>query len=174
MTRIESSSTLLSIKTGGCPEDCGYCPQSARYKTEVEALRLMNSEEVERAARAAKEAGATRIATLSIVCEMIESVKRIGLETRVMLSAEHTGQLAPVGLDCYNHNPDTGPEDYGRMRTYEDRLETITNLHERVLRRYYWHGRKRRRADWSFAHAGLNERARLAPILRDLTIGSWR
>ena len=83
-------STLLSIKTGGCLEDPGYCPQSARYKTEVEASRLMNSEEVERAARAAKKAGATRFCGLaiakgsrdvSIVCEMIESVKRIGLET---------------------------------------------------------------------------------------------
>jgi biotin synthase len=138
-------STLLSIKTGGCPEDCGYCPQSARYKTGVEASRLMNLEEVERAACAAKEAGATRFCMgaawrspkdrdVSVVCEMIERVKGIGLETCVtlgMLSAEHVKQLARAGLDYYNHNLDTGPEDYSRIittRAYEDRLETIANV----------------------------------------------
>lgn len=138
-------STLLSIKTGGCPEDCGYCPQSARYVTGVEASRLMSSEEVEHAARAAKDAGATRFCMgaawrspkdrdVSAVCEMIEIVKGIGLETCVtlgMLSTNQAKQLAHAGLDYYNHNLDTGPEDYARVittRTYKDRLDTIANV----------------------------------------------
>lgn len=135
-------SQLLSIKTGGCPEDCGYCSQSARAKTGLEATPLMDLESVLATAAAAKEAGVQRFCMgaawrsprdrdLERVCEMIEGVKALGLETCVtlgMLSAEQSQRLAEAGLDFYNHNIDTSPEYYPKIattRTLDDRLQTL-------------------------------------------------
>jgi biotin synthase len=135
-------STLLSIKTGGCPEDCGYCPQAAQYETGVPASKLMAVQAVLAEATAAKEAGAQRFCMgaawrspkdhdLETVCTIIEGVKALGLETCVtlgMLTPAQTGRLKEAGLDYYNHNLDTSPEYYGRVittRTYQDRLDTL-------------------------------------------------
>jgi biotin synthase len=135
-------STLLSIKTGGCPEDCAYCPQSARYDTGVKAEKLMRLDAVLAEARAAKEAGASRFCMgaawrspkdrdLETVCAMVEGVKALGLETCVtlgMLTAPQAGRLKASGLDYYNHNLDTSPEYYEQIittRTYQDRLDTL-------------------------------------------------
>ena len=121
-------STLLSIKTGGCPEDCAYCPQSARYDTGVRAEKLMALETVLAEARAAKSAGASRFCMgaawrspkdreLDSVCEMVEAIKALGLETCAtlgMLTATQARRLKYSGLDYYNHNLDTSPEFYGR------------------------------------------------------------
>jgi biotin synthase len=140
-------STLLSIKTGACPEDCAYCPQSVRYATGVDRHDLMPLAEVREAARRAKESGATRFcmgasyrgpkdSQLAPILAMIEEVKALGLETCATLGLLRPGQaerLAAAGLDYYNHNLDTSPEFYGRIistRTYADRLETL----ERVRR----------------------------------------
>ncbi len=140
-------STLLSIKTGGCPEDCAYCPQSARYKTGVEAERLLAVDAVLEAAARAKAGGATRFCMgaawrsprdrdLETVCEMIEGVKGLGLETCVtlgMLSDAQTKRLADAGLDYYNHNIDTSEEYYGEIittREYQDRLDTLERVRE--------------------------------------------
>jgi biotin synthase len=140
-------STLLSIKTGGCPEDCAYCPQSAAYDTGVEATKLLELEEVLTAARAAREAGATRFCMgaawrspkdrdIDRVCAMIEGVHALGLEscaTLGMLTAEHARKLKAAGLDYYNHNLDTSPERYGAVistRVYQDRLETLAHVRE--------------------------------------------
>ncbi len=138
-------STLLSIKTGGCPEDCAYCPQSARYDTGVRAERLMALDLVLAEARAAKEAGASRFCMgaawrepkdrdLDGVCAMVEGVKALGLETCAtlgMLTAEQAHRLKACGLDYYNHNLDTSPEFYGQIittRTYADRLQTLEHV----------------------------------------------
>jgi biotin synthase len=138
-------STLLSIKTGGCPEDCAYCPQSAHYDTGVEAEKLMPLGQVLAEARAARDAGATRFCMgaawrspkdrdLERVCAMIEGVKELGLETCVtlgMLTPRQARKLKDAGLDYYNHNLDTSPDFYGKIistRTYEDRLETLENV----------------------------------------------
>ncbi len=135
-------STLLSIKTGGCPEDCGYCPQSARYDTGVNAAKLMDVSAVLKAAAAAKAAGAQRFCMgaawrspkdhdLGQVCAMVEGVKALGLETCVtlgMLRGDQADRLKSAGLDYYNHNLDTSPEFYGAVittRTYQDRLDTL-------------------------------------------------
>jgi biotin synthase len=135
-------STLLSIKTGGCPEDCAYCPQSARYDTGVDAEKLMTLDAVLAEARAAKSAGASRFCMgaawrspkdrdLDQVCEMVEAVKGLGLETCAtlgMLTAAQARALRRAGLDYYNHNLDTSPEFYGEVittRIYQDRLETL-------------------------------------------------
>jgi biotin synthase len=135
-------STLLSIKTGGCPEDCGYCPQAAQYETGVPASKLMAVQAVLAEAAAAKAAGAQRFCMgaawrapkdhdLETVCAMIEGVKAMGLETCVtlgMLTPAQSGRLKAAGLDYYNHNLDTSPEYYGRVittRTYQDRLDTL-------------------------------------------------
>lgn len=135
-------STLLSIKTGACPEDCAYCPQSAHYKTELEIERLLPLEQVIESAQTAKAKGASRFCMgaawrrprdkdLEPVLEMIRAVKDLGLETCVtlgMLTAEQTARLKAAGLDYYNHNLDTSPEFYGEIistRTYQDRLETL-------------------------------------------------
>jgi biotin synthase len=135
-------STLLSIKTGGCPEDCGYCPQAAQYETGVPASKLMAVQAVLAEAQAAKAAGAQRFCMgaawrspkdhdLETVCAMIEGVKAMGLETCVtlgMLTPAQSGRLKAAGLDYYNHNLDTSPEYYGRVittRTYQDRLDTL-------------------------------------------------
>jgi len=140
-------STLLSIKTGGCPEDCAYCPQAARYKTGVKAERLMDLDAVLAAARAAKAAGASRFCMgaawrspkdrdLEAVCAMVEGVKALGLETCVtlgMLTAGQARRLRESGLDYYNHNLDTSPEYYGQIittRTYQDRLETLGHVRD--------------------------------------------
>lgn len=138
-------STLLSIKTGGCSEDCGYCPQAARYHTDVEKQDLMQLEEVLAAARAAKENGASRFCMgaawrspkqrdLEPVLKMIQEVKAMGLETCATLGMLKDGQaeqLKDAGLDYYNHNLDTAPEYYGDVittRTYQDRLDTLDRV----------------------------------------------
>jgi biotin synthase len=138
-------STLLSIKTGGCPEDCAYCPQSARYDTGVRAEKLMALETVLAEARAAKSAGASRFCMgaawrspkdreLDAVCEMVEAIKALGLETCAtlgMLTAAQARRLKESGLDYYNHNLDTSPEFYGQIittRVYQDRLETLDHV----------------------------------------------
>jgi biotin synthase len=138
-------STLLSIKTGGCPEDCAYCPQSARYDTGVRAEKLMALDAVLAEARAAKSAGASRFCMgaawrepkdrdLDGVCAMVEGVKSLGLETCAtlgMLTAPQARRLKESGLDYYNHNLDTSPEFYGEIittRTYQDRLETLDQV----------------------------------------------
>jgi biotin synthase len=138
-------STLLSIKTGGCPEDCGYCPQAARYHTGVEAQDLLPLADVVLAARAAKDAGATRFCMgaawrgpkardLPPVLEMVRAVKALGLETCCtlgMLKEGQAEQLRDAGLDYYNHNLDTSPEFYGEIittREYGDRLDTLERV----------------------------------------------
>ncbi len=135
-------STLLSIKTGGCPEDCAYCPQAARYDTGVDAAKIMSLDAVLAEARAAKHAGASRFCMgaawrepkdrdLDKVCEMVEGVRALGLETCATLGMLTDGQarrLKSSGLDYYNHNLDTSPEYYGQIistRTYKDRLDTL-------------------------------------------------
>ncbi len=143
-------STLLSIKTGGCSEDCGYCPQAARYHTDVEKQDLMQLEEVLAAARAAKENGASRFCMgaawrspkqrdLEPVLDMIREVKAMGLETCATLGMLKDGQaeqLKDAGLDYYNHNLDTAPEYYGDVittRTYQDRLDTLDRVREQDI-----------------------------------------
>jgi biotin synthase len=143
-TRIQRS-TLLSIKTGGCPEDCGYCPQAARYHTGVESQDLLPLDEVVNAARAAKEHGASRFCMgaawrgpkardLAPVLEMVREVKALGLETCCTLGMLKDGQaeqLREAGLDYYNHNLDTAPEFYGNVittRDYRDRLDTLERV----------------------------------------------
>jgi biotin synthase len=140
-------STLLSIKTGGCSEDCGYCPQAARYHTGVENEDLMQLDEVLAAAKAAKESGASRFCMgaawrgpkqrdLEPVLKMIEEVKALGLETCAtlgMLKEGQAEQLKEAGLDYYNHNLDTAPEFYGDVittRTYQDRLDTLERVRD--------------------------------------------
>jgi len=138
-------STLLSIKTGGCPEDCKYCAQSARYDTDLEAEKLLAVKEVVREARKAKAVGATRFCMgaawrnpkdrdLPHVLEMIREVKAMGLETCAtlgMVTAEQATALKEGGLDYYNHNVDTSEEFYSKIittRTYQDRLDTLANV----------------------------------------------
>jgi biotin synthase len=140
-------STLLSIKTGACPEDCGYCPQSAHHQVELERERLLPLEEVLEAARAARATGATRFCmgaawrnptdrNLDRVIEMVQAVREQGLETCMtlgMLTAEQAQRLADAGLDYYNHNLDTSPEFYGEIistRTYQERLDTLGYVRE--------------------------------------------
>ena len=140
-------STLLSIKTGGCPEDCGYCPQAANYETGTKASKLMDVEVVLAEARAAREKGAQRFCmgaawrspkdrALDTVCDMIAGVKELGLETCVtlgMLTGPQTAKLKAAGLDYYNHNLDTSPEYYGKVittRVYQDRLDTLSHVRD--------------------------------------------
>ena len=140
-------STLLSIKTGGCPEDCGYCPQSVHHEAPVQAEKLMKVDTVVEAARAAKRAGASRFCmgaawrnprgrNFERVLEMVERVRAEGLETCVtlgMLDAQQSQRLKAAGLDYYNHNLDTSPEFYGEIistRTYEDRLDTLRHVRD--------------------------------------------
>jgi len=135
-------STLLSIKTGACPEDCAYCPQSVRYDTGVSRTALLEVEAVRDSAERARAAGATRFCLgaayrspkardLEVIAQMIREVRALGLEscaTLGMLTPEQAGQLKSAGLDYYNHNLDTSPEFYGEIittRTYQDRLETL-------------------------------------------------
>ena len=138
-------STLCSIKTGACPEDCAYCPQSARYDTGLEREKLMAVEKVIEEAKAAKASGATRFCMgaawrspknrdMPYVTTMVKGVKALGLETCMtlgMLDEDQAQELASAGLDYYNHNLDTSPEYYGEIittRTYQDRLETLANV----------------------------------------------
>ena len=140
-------STLLSIKTGRCPEDCGYCPQSVRFDTEVETEALLPLDEVITKAKQAKENGSSRFCMgaawrspkdkdLVPVIEMVKAVKELGLETCMtlgMLNAEQSVRLKEAGLDYYNHNLDTSPEYYGEVittRTYQDRLDTIMHVRD--------------------------------------------
>jgi len=140
-------STLLSIKTGGCPEDCGYCPQAARYHTGVEAQPLLGLDTVLDAAREAKTNGASRFCMgaawrgpkqrdLEPVLDMVRGVKALGLETCATLGMLKDGQaeqLKAAGLDYYNHNLDTAPEFYGQIittRDYQDRLDTLERVRE--------------------------------------------
>lgn len=138
-------STLLSIKTGACPEDCAYCPQSTRYDTGLEVEQLMEIEQVLQQARAAAASGATRFCMgaawrspkqrdMPQVIAMVKGVRELGLEscmTLGMLTKEQARELAEAGLDYYNHNLDTSPEYYGDIittRTYQDRLETLDHV----------------------------------------------
>lgn len=140
-------STLLSIKTGACPEDCKYCPQSAHYRTDVEKERLMEVERVLDAAQKAKNSGSTRFCMgaawknpkdrdMPYLMEMIKGVKDMGLETCMtlgMLTPEQAQDLSNAGLDYYNHNLDTSPEFYGNIittRTYQDRLDTLSHVRD--------------------------------------------
>jgi biotin synthase len=139
--------TLLSIKTGGCPEDCAYCPQSAHFETGVRAQKLMALDAVLAEARAAKDGGASRFCMgaawrepkdrdLDKVCAMVEGVRSLGLETCVtlgMLTGPQAARLKSAGLDYYNHNLDTSPEFYGDIistRTYQERLDTLAHVRE--------------------------------------------
>ncbi len=140
-------STLLSIKTGGCPEDCAYCPQSAHYSTGVSSEPLMDPDDVVEEAQRARDAGASRYCMgaawrspkdrdLDRVCEMVERVKSLGLETCVtlgMLNADQAKRLKEAGLDYYNHNLDTSEAFYGRIiktRTYRERLDTLAHVRD--------------------------------------------
>jgi biotin synthase len=147
---VETAS-LLSIKTGGCPEDCGYCSQSAHYDTDVKATKLMDRETVVATAQRAKEAGASRFCMaaawrnpkdkdLDRVCEMVSAVKDLGLETCAtlgMLTKDQARRLQDAGLDFYNHNVDTSREFYGKIistRTMEDRIETLAHARHAGLK----------------------------------------
>jgi biotin synthase len=138
-------STLLSIKTGGCSEDCGYCTQSSYHSAGVENTKMLDVEEVLKAAKAAKEAGAGRFCMgaawrepskedMTSVVEMVKEVRALGMETCAtlgMLNDEQTEQLRAAGLDYYNHNLDTAPEFYGNVittRDYQDRIDTLERV----------------------------------------------
>ena len=144
-------SNLLSVKTGGCPEDCGYCPQSAKFDTGTKAEKLMEVNTVVAQAEQAKAGGATRFCMgaawrspkdrdLDKVCEMVTQVRNLGMETCVtlgMLRAEQAERLSDAGLDYYNHNLDTSEEFYGEIittRTYDDRLETLGHVRNAGLK----------------------------------------
>lgn len=144
-------SSLLSIKTGGCPEDCAYCPQAARYQTDMEVQALMSVHQVTEAARKAKESGASRLCMgaawrevrdnrdFDRVIDMVKSVNELDMEvccTLGMLSESQAQRLADAGLYAYNHNLDTSEDDYKRIistRTYDDRLNTIDNVRKAKL-----------------------------------------
>lgn len=140
-------SQLCSIKTGGCEEDCAYCPQSARYNTEVEATKMLELKRVVEGAIQAKEAGATRYCMgaawrspkgrhMDAICDMVKGVKELGMETCMTLGMLDVGQITQLkeaGLDYYNHNVDSSPEYYEKIittRSYEDRLQTLENVRE--------------------------------------------
>ena len=149
-TQVEFA-TLLSVKTGGCPEDCAYCPQAARFDTGVEASKLMEPAEVLQAAQRAKEAGATRFCMgaawrapkdrdIEKVAELVSTVKALGLETCAtlgMLEDGHAETLRDAGLDYYNHNLDSAPDFYGDIittRVYQDRLDTLGRVRHAGLK----------------------------------------
>ena len=140
-------SQLISIKTGGCAEDCGYCNQSAHFDTGLKASKLMDVDAVIEGAKAAKAGGASRFCMgaawrepkerdMDALCDMVSEVKSMGLETCMtlgMLTNDQAERLSTSGLDYYNHNIDTAPEDYGRVistRTFEDRLATLNTVRE--------------------------------------------
>ncbi len=145
-TKVQLS-TLLSIKTGGCPEDCAYCPQSAHHETELKASKLIDTQEVLKAAAQAKAAGSSRFCMgaawrspkdrdMDDLCEVVEGVKAMGLETCMtlgMLTGPQAQRLKGAGLDYYNHNLDTSPEFYPQIistRTYQDRLDTLAHVRD--------------------------------------------
>jgi biotin synthase len=147
---VETAS-LLSIKTGGCPEDCGYCSQSAKYDTGLKATKLMDQTAVVETARRARDAGAARFCMaaawrnpkdkdLDRVCDMVSAVKALGMETCAtlgMLTPEQAARLHDAGLDFYNHNVDTSPEFYGQIittRTMQDRIDTLSHAREAGLK----------------------------------------
>ena len=147
---VETAS-LLSIKTGGCPEDCGYCSQSAHYDAGVKATKLMDHTSVVETAQRAKDAGASRFCMaaawrnpkdkdLDRVCDMVGAVKELGLETCAtlgMLTPDQARRLREAGLDFYNHNVDTSPEFYGKIittRTMQDRIDTLAHAREAGLK----------------------------------------
>ena len=149
-TEVEGA-VLLSIKTGGCPEDCAYCPQSSRYQTGLQAQGLLSTDSIVAAASSAREAGATRFCMgaawraptdrqVEAVAGAVREVGALGLETCAtlgMLSLAQAEVLAAAGLDYYNHNLDTSPEFYGEIittRTYQDRLETLANVRQAGVR----------------------------------------
>jgi biotin synthase len=144
---VVEAAILLSVKTGACPEDCAYCPQSARWSTGLEPERLMPTEDIVAAARNAQASGATRFCMgaawrsptdrqVEAVSEAVAAVADLGMETCVtlgMLTPEQSKRLADAGLDFYNHNLDTSPEFYGEIittRTYDDRLDTLANVRD--------------------------------------------
>ena len=154
-------STLLSIKTGGCPENCSYCPQSAHFNTGIKKEPLMEIEEVVQSAKRAKEAGSTRFCMgaawrgprdedLYKVCAMVGEVKKMGLETCVtlgLLKKHQAVMLKESGLDFYNHNIDTSPEFYQKIittRCFEDRIQTLEHVrgirYKNMLWWYHRHG----------------------------------
>lgn len=147
---VETAS-LLSIKTGGCPEDCGYCSQSAQYDTGLKATKLMDQAAVVATAQRAKDAGASRFCMaaawrnpkdrdLDQVCDMVSAVKGLGMETCVtlgMLTPAQAAQLHNAGLDFYNHNVDTSPEFYDKIittRTLQDRIDTLAHVRDAGIR----------------------------------------
>jgi biotin synthase len=147
---VETAS-LLSIKTGGCPEDCGYCSQSAHYETGIKATRLMDQKTVVETATRAKEAGASRFCMaaawrnpkerdLDHVCDMVSAVKGLGMETCAtlgMLTPDQAKRLRQAGLDFYNHNVDTSPEFYDQIittRTLQDRIDTLAHARDAGLK----------------------------------------
>lgn len=140
-------STLLSIKTGGCPEDCGYCSQSVAADTDLKATKLMEVQQVLQSAAQAKDQGSTRFCMgaawrnpkdrdMPAIVEIVKGVRAMGMETCMtlgMLSPKQADMLADAGLDYYNHNLDTSPENYAKIistRTFEDRLETLANVRQ--------------------------------------------
>ena len=144
-------STLLSVKTGSCPEDCAYCPQSAHHNTGLKKEKLISLEKVKEAAKNAKALGSTRFCLgaawrsptdkdLNIVCQMIKEISKLGLETCVtlgMLKDYQAKKLAKAGLDYYNHNLDTSENYYSKIistRTYDDRLNTLENVRNAKLK----------------------------------------
>lgn len=144
-------SQLLSIKTGGCPEDCGYCSQSSHHETGLKASKLMDTRDVVAAARAAKDGGAQRFCMgaawrepkdrdMDAICEMVSGVKALGLETCMtlgMLTDDQAHRLKDAGLDYYNHNIDTSPENYANVittRTFQDRLDTLERVREQGMK----------------------------------------
>lgn len=145
--QVVEAAILLSVKTGACPEDCAYCPQSARYDTGVEPERLMSTEQILEAARNAQASGATRFCMgaawrsptdrqVGLIADAIGAVGSLGMETCVtlgMLTPTQSHRLAEAGLDFYNHNLDTSPEFYAEVittRTYDDRLDTLANVRD--------------------------------------------
>ena len=166
-------STLLSIKTGACPEDCKYCPQSSRYKTGLESERLMQVEQVLESARKAKANGSTRFCMgaawknpherdMPYLQQMVQGVKAMGMETCMTLGTldgTQAERLAEAGLDYYNHNLDTSPEFYGRIittRTQNDRLDTLTKVRKAGIR------------DFHVINGDINRPAQLASDLEKL------